>query len=108
YRANRKYLKQGKAAPLDLSERARTHLLVMIHIPKAGGTTIKNLLAANYGSLYQDHHRKLNDLSTSPETLGRLRALSAHARFGYETRLIAAYTRTVPQPDGFDIRHTHR
>jgi len=76
-------------AEIELCEAAYAHLAVFVHIPKAGGTTIKNLMVANYGRRYRDFHPRINDLRENPEVLVDLCAVSAHRPYGYHLALEA-------------------
>ncbi len=77
-------------ADIELGEAARGHLAVFVHIPKAGGTTIKNLMVANYGRRYQDFHPRIKDLRENPEVLVDLCAVSSHRPYGYHLALTEA------------------
>lgn len=106
YRDNLRFAHLKIQDPENLSPVAAKHLAVFVHIPKAGGTSIKNLLLFNYAKLYQDHHPRLNNLRESIGNIGGIRALSAHAPMGFEKALIDEYSARVPQGGTFDIRDT--
>tara|TARA_R110002096_G_scaffold2741_20_gene14167 strand:- start:2726 stop:3583 length:858 start_codon:yes stop_codon:yes gene_type:complete len=106
YRDNLRFAHLKVQDPENLSSEASKHLAVFVHIPKAGGTSMKNLLLFNYARLYQDHHPRLNNLRESIGNIGDIRALSAHAPMGYEKSLIDEYSALVPAGGTFDIRDT--
>lgn len=102
YAGNRRFA-HLKDQEIELGAAARAHLAVFVHIPKAGGTTLKNLMVANYGRRYRDFHPRLSDLREEPETLVDLHALSAHMPYGYHLAL-AETLREAGHPGAWDDR----
>lgn len=98
YKGNQRFA-HLKNRDLPLSSEAASSLAVFVHIPKAGGTSLKNIMTMNYGSRYRDHHPTLNNLYDDPEQIGRLRAISAHRAIGYQEELIQAYQKDNPGDD---------
>ncbi len=98
YKGNQRYA-HLKNEDLPLSDEAMSSLAVFVHIPKAGGTSLKNIMVLNYGKRYRDHHPRLNDLHKDPMQIGRLRAVSAHRPFGYHEELVKAYADVTGKQD---------
>lgn len=80
---------------VPLSDASKASLAVFVHIPKSGGTSLRNVMTLNYGRKFRTHHIRLSNLLDTPEQIGDLRALSAHRPFGFHEELLSAHRATV-------------
>lgn len=65
-------------------------LIVFVHIPKAAGTSLNDVLRRVYGRTFLQFHRRLHDFdmaSVTPEQARNILALSAHLPYGFHRRL---------------------
>jgi len=87
------------ADPAWISEVDRGRLIVFTHVPKTGGTTLKQILTINYGRYFADHHPRIQNLKTQIEEGSRdpseLLAMSSHLPYGVH--------RDVPGLDGRNV-----
>ena len=74
------------AEPDWITEVDRGRLIVFTHVPKTGGTTLKQILTINYGRHFADHHPRIQNLKTQIEQGSRdpseLLAMSSHLPYG--------------------------
>lgn len=65
-------------------------LLVFVHIPKAAGTSLNDVLRRVYGRTFLQFHRRVQDFdikSVTPDMARNILALSAHMPYGFHRKL---------------------
>lgn len=76
---------------MDQTGYDRNRLVLFTHVPKAGGTSLKQALTTIYGRHFQDHHPRLNNVAEqfADDKLvpHEIQALSSHIPFGYHRRI---------------------
>ena len=86
YSGNRHDESVRTATPTWIAERDRDRLIMFTHVPKTGGTTLKQILTINYGRFFADHHPRIQNLNDEIESGTRdpldLLAISSHLPYG--------------------------
>jgi hypothetical protein len=86
YHENRPDLAVRRAEPAWIKELDPKDLLVFVHVPKAGGTSLNAILWQVYGRRYVNYHSRLS--KWSPQSISRRRAneilaIGGHNGFGF-------------------------
>lgn len=90
------------AEPVWLSEFHRRQLLCFVHIPKATGTSFKNLLWHVYGRGFVNYHPRLSGYSPeslAPEQAKEMLAIGGHLAYGFH-RCFGPLPERERHPDG--------
>lgn len=99
------------ASPDWITPEHRKILLCFVHIPKAAGTTLNNVLYQVYGRHFFSYHSRLSELQMHELNLARAAnvfAIGGHSKFGFHATFGPEHERSE-DPDGVfrgrDVRY---
>ena len=99
YEGNRLPDEVRTASPGWISEADFGRLLVFTHVPKTGGTSLKQIITINYGRHYADHHPRMQNLIEQIDAGDRdpdqVLAISSHVPYGIHRKIPGLDGRTV-------------
>jgi len=91
-----------RADPVWLGEAHWKRLLCFVHVPKAAGTSFKNVLWHVYGRHFMTYHRRLSRYSparVSPRQAKNILAIGGHNPYGFH-RLFGSWFHRMLRPEG--------
>ena len=87
------------ASPEWISPVDYARLVVFTHVPKTGGTTLKQILTIHYGQHFADHHPRIQNLIEEIDQgefdPAQLLALSSHQPYGVHRKLAGLSNRRI-------------
>lgn len=91
YSGNRLPAEVRSASPPWLDGYDRRQLVLFTHVPKAGGTGLKQAMTHAYGRYFTDHHPSMNNVveqvGAGTRNPDEVLALSSHLPFGFHRRI---------------------
>ena len=103
YHENRPAEAVRNADPAWIGQLNPKDLLVYVHVPKAGGTSLNGILWQVYGRHYLNYHRRLSGWSPpqfSRRRAGQMLGLGGHFPYGIHTEFGRDYHRWLHGPEG--------